>query len=47
MDKHVGKDNKLGKTYQEYFHIHYDKKSILRGADERTDIIERELQLCI
>ena len=46
MDKHVGKDNKFGKTYQEYFHLHYDRKGIFRGADERTDVIERELQLC-
>ena len=46
MDKHIGKDNKFGKTYQEYFHLHYDRKGIFRGADERTDVIERELQLC-
>ena len=46
MDKHIGKDNKFGKTYQDYFHLHYDRKGIFRGADERTDVIERELQLC-
>ena len=46
MDIHVGKDNKFGRTYQEYFHLHYDRKGIFRGADERTDVIERELQLC-
>ena len=46
MDKHIGKDNKFGKTYQEYFHLHYDRKGIFRGADERTDVIERERQLC-
>jgi len=46
MDKHIGKDEKFGKTYQEYFHLHYDRNGRFRGADERTDVIERELQLC-
>lgn len=46
MDKHIGKDEKFGKTYQEYFHIHYDRKGHFCGADERTDVIERGLQLC-
>ena len=46
MDKHIGKDEKFGKTYQEYFHVHYDRKGHFCGADERTDVIERELQLC-
>lgn len=46
MDRHVGKDEKFGKTYQEYFHLHYSKQGIFLGADERTDVIERELQLC-
>ena len=46
MDKHIGKDETFGETYQEYFHLHYDRKGRFRGADERTDVIERELQLC-
>lgn len=46
MDKHIGKEEKFGKTYQQYFHLHYDRKGRFRGADERTDVIERELQLC-
>ena len=46
LDKHIGKPERFGKTYQEYFHLHYDRKGFFRGADERTDIIERELQLC-
>ena len=46
MDKHIGKEASFGKTYQEYFHLHYDKKGIFLGADERTDVIERELKLC-
>ncbi len=29
-----------------YFHLHYSKQGIFLGADERTDVIERELQLC-
>ncbi len=46
LDKHIGRPERFGKTYQEYFHLHYDRKGFFRGADERTDIIERELQLC-
>ena len=46
MDKHIGKEEKFGKTYQQYFHLHYDRKGRFRGADERTDVIETELQLC-
>lgn len=46
MDKHIGKEEKFGKAYQDYFHLHYSRKGIFLGADERTDVIERELRLC-
>ena len=46
LDKHIGKPERFGKAYQEYFHLHYDRNGFFRGADERTDVIERELQLC-
>ena len=46
LDKHIGKDEKFGKTYQNYFRLLYDKKGILRGVQERADVIEQELQLC-
>lgn len=46
LDKHIGTEAKFGKTYQEYFHLHYDRKGHFQGADERTDVIERQLQLC-
>ena len=46
MDRHIGKEIKFGKAYQDYFHLHYSRKGIFLGADERTDVIERELQLC-
>ena len=46
LDKHIGKSERFGKTYQDYFHLHYDRKGLFQGADERTDVIERELQLC-
>ena len=46
MDKHIGKEIKFGKTYEEYFYLHYDKKGTFRGADERTPVIEQELRLC-
>ena len=46
LDAHIGKDEKFGKTYQEYFRLHYDKKGIFLGAEERADVIEQELRLC-
>ena len=46
LDKHIGKDDKFGNTYQDYFRLLYDRKGILVGVQERTDVIERELQLC-
>ena len=46
LDKHIGKEERFGKTYQDLFHLHYDKKGTFLGADERTDVIERELMLC-
>ena len=46
MDKHIGKEVKFGKTYQDYFHLHYNRKGVFLGADERTDVIEQQLQLC-
>lgn len=46
LDKRIGKDDKFGKTYQDYFQLLYDKKWVLRGVQERADVIERELQLC-
>lgn len=46
LDKHIGKDTKFGKTYEEYFHLHYDRNGRFCGADERTDVIERQLKLC-
>ena len=46
LDKHIGKKEKFGKTYHDYFRIHYNKKGILVGIDERHDVVEKELQLC-
>lgn len=46
LNQHIGKEQKFGKTYQDFFRLYYTKNGILRGADERSDVIERELQLC-
>ena len=46
LEKQIGTTGKFGKTYHTYFHLHYDKKGIFRGADERASVIERELKLC-
>jgi len=46
LEIHVGKQEKFGSTYEEYFFLHYSRKGIFLGADERTDVIERKLKLC-
>ncbi len=46
LDKNLEKDTKFSKTYHEYFRLHYNKKGIFVGAEERSDVIERELKLC-
>ena len=46
LDKRIGTAEKIGKTYQKYFRLHYAKKGIICGADERDSVIERELKLC-
>ena len=46
LEKNFDTDTKFSKTYHEYFYLHYNKKGIFVGADERSDVIERELKLC-
>ena len=46
MDKRVGKEEKFDKAYQDYFHLHYSRKGVFLGADERADVIEEQLRLC-
>lgn len=46
LDKYIGKEGQFGSVYQNYFRLHYDKKGVLRGVQERTHVIEHELQLC-
>lgn len=46
LDKNLNKDTKFSKAYHRYFHLHYNKKGIFVGADERSDVIEQELRLC-
>ena len=46
LEKNLDTDTKFSKTYHEYFYLHYNKKGIFVGADERSDVIERELKLC-
>lgn len=45
-EKHIGTEVKFGKTYQYYFHMHYNKSGRLVAVDERADVIEREMKLC-
>lgn len=46
MDKHMGDELSLGKTYHHYFELKYDRKGRLASYKERKDVIQRELQLC-
>lgn len=46
MDKHLGEEITLGKTYHHYFQLIFDKKGHLLSYKERDDVIQRELQLC-
>lgn len=44
--KHMGTDQKFGKTYQEYFEFSYNKDGLLLCAKEKADVIQTELGLC-
>lgn len=46
LDKHINTDQQFGPAYEKYFHLHYNKKGLFIGADEKTDAVERELKLC-
>lgn len=46
LDKNIGTNTTFTKAYTDYFVLHYDKKGILVGVDERTDVIEAELRRC-
>ena len=46
MDKHLGKEITLSKSYHDYFVLRYDKKGILVSYEERKEVIQRELKLC-
>lgn len=45
LDKQIGTTINLGKTYQKYFMLHYNKDKELVGYSERSDVIQRELEL--
>ena len=46
LDKHKGQEVQFGRTYQDYFVLHYDKNSRFLYAEERSDVVQRELELC-
>ncbi len=45
IKKSIGKEIQFVKSYNQYFTLYY-KDGIFCGAKEKTDVIERELQLC-
>lgn len=46
LEKHIGQDTKFGKTYQDYFELSYNSKGKLYSVKERSDVVQRELELC-
>ena len=46
LEKHIGQDTKFGKTYLDYFELCYNSKGKLCSVKERSDVIQRELELC-
>ncbi len=46
LKKHEGSDAKFGQTYKAYFKLHYSKEGKLLYAEERADVIQKELGLC-
>lgn len=46
LEKHIGQDTKFGKTYHDYFKLHYNSKGKLYSIEERSDVVQRELELC-
>lgn len=46
MDKHMGEAVSLGKTYDHYFKLAYDKQGRLISYKENVEVIEHELKLC-
>ncbi len=46
LEKHYGKEIRLGKTYEEYFILGYDKEGRLAYIEEKADIIQAALELC-
>lgn len=46
MDKHMGEQITLGKTYHHYFKLTYDKSGKLVSYREHDDVIQQELLTC-
>lgn len=46
LKKQEGRGLKVGKTYTDYFKLHYSKEGKLFYAEERADVIQRALGLC-
>jgi hypothetical protein len=46
LDKHIGTEQKFSRLYNYYFDLRYDKAGKLISVKEKSDVVERELQLC-
>lgn len=46
LQKNEGKEIAFGKTYTDYFTLHYNKNGVFLYADEKEALIRQELELC-
>jgi transposase len=45
LEKHIGTDTKFGPAYNHYFSLYYKGEKLV-GIQERSDVIQKELDLC-
>ncbi|MCD8293713.1 MAG: transposase [Clostridia bacterium] len=46
LGKHTGEEIRFGATYQKYFKLNYDRQGRFLYAEEKSDVIQQELELC-
>lgn len=46
LEQLEGTKTEFGRIYHHYFNLHYDKGGTFIGAEERSDVIEKEMKLC-
>lgn len=46
LEKQIGSANTFGDTYKKYFELTYAKDNTLAGVKEKSDVVQKELELC-